>query len=125
MAHIPGPWEYVRQWTRWGTDWPVWDIRCNVDGSRATNAQTLTVAAGTQLTIREVYHEGPMQYYIVKVPEGEMAATWDEDREAWFKMGADDLVAQILCLFWSNWLKREAQATLPKALTMRRIPVAN
>jgi hypothetical protein len=70
------------------------DIRCNINGFNATNAQTLTVAAGSTLTysVTEggvLYHPGPIQAYLAQVPRGRDAKGWRGDGRVWFKIHED------------------------------------
>lgn len=90
-------WEYVRQWTGYYTYDPVTtvltnDIRCNVDGTTAFAAGTLSVSAGSQLgfTVNpDIYHPGPLLVYLGKVPAGSTASNWDASGTAWFKIFED------------------------------------
>ena len=79
------PWTYVRQWTGYETNDPVTnvqslDIRCNVGGTTSAIGDGVsTVQAGTTIAFTSdpaIYHPGPAQVYLAKVPEGESAATW-------------------------------------------------
>ena len=58
------------------------DIRCNQMGVKASTA---TVAAGSQLgfmTNQAIYHAGPVQFYMAKVPAGSTVDSWDGSGEA-------------------------------------------
>lgn len=87
-------WQYVRQWTGYYTYDPVvdvtsLDIRCNVNGSTAFAAGTLSVAAGKVLGFTvdpDIYHPGTLIAYMAKVPSGKTAATWDGSGSVWFKV---------------------------------------
>lgn len=65
------------------------DIRCNKDGSKGGNAETLVVAAGSSLgftAVASISHPGTLQFYMAKVPDGSTAADWDGSGSVWFKV---------------------------------------
>lgn len=89
-------WQYVRQWSGYQSNGPVLDvtskdIRCNVRGDTNFAKGTLSVAAGSTVGFTSeppIYHPGPSQAYMAKVPAGSTAATWDGSGSVWFKVFA-------------------------------------
>jgi hypothetical protein len=52
----------------------------------------MTVATGSNIGFGlniKLTHIGVMEWYMVKVPEGHTAATWDRSVEVWFKIEKD------------------------------------
>ena len=86
-------WTNVRQYTTYYTNNPVTDvtsvdIRCNVGGS-TISTNTTTVNAGDTIGFTanpSIYHPGPAQVYMAKVPSGANVATWDGSGSVWFKI---------------------------------------
>jgi len=67
------------------------DIRCNVKGDSIFAPGTLSVTAGSTVGFTSdppIYHPGPLQAYMAKVPAGSTAATWDGSGSVWFKIFA-------------------------------------
>jgi hypothetical protein len=103
-------WQYVRDWTGSYTYVPVTDvtstdIRCNVDGDKNFASGTLSVAAGQNLGFTvdpDIYHPGPLQAYMAKVPSGSTAANWDGDATAWFKIYHDLPTVGSSALIWPS-----------------------
>lgn len=91
-------WKYVRQWTGYYTNCPVTDIdsvdfRCGKDGTNGSSTETLSVPAGSTFGFTvggSIYHPGPAQLYMAKVPEGETASSWDGSGEVWFKVYGEE-----------------------------------
>ncbi|KAK3340008.1 glycoside hydrolase [Lasiosphaeria hispida] len=86
-------WQYVRKADNWQSNGFVGNvaseqIRCFQ--SAATPAQaTLNVTAGSTVTYGaapNVYHPGPMQFYLARVPDGESVSSWKGDGAVWFKI---------------------------------------
>ena len=84
-------WSHVRQAKNFQSNGFVGDvssvdIRCNqFPGAKA---QTASVNAGGTLgfqTNQAIYHAGPVQFYMAKVPEGSTIDSWDGAGEVWFK----------------------------------------
>lgn len=88
-----GAWEYVRQADNYQSNGFVGDVstpqmRCFQTAGSASKA-TYTVAAGSAVTYNaapNVYHPGPMAFYLAKVPAGETIDTFDGAGEVWFKI---------------------------------------
>ncbi|KAK3395324.1 glycosyl hydrolase family 61-domain-containing protein [Sordaria brevicollis] len=81
-------WKYIRQHTNYNspvTDLKSNDLRCNV-GASANGVETLTVAAGSQITFKTdtpVYHQGPTSIYLSKAP-GSLSSY--DGSGGWFKI---------------------------------------
>lgn len=66
-------------------------IRCNEDPARPI-AKTLTVQAGNVVgfyTDSAISHQGPLLFYMAKVPAGASAASWNGTGAVWFKVFED------------------------------------
>jgi len=83
--------QYIRPNTNYNspvTDLTSTDLRCNV-GATGAATQILTVKAGDAFSITSdvaVYHDGPLSFYMAKVPAGQTAATFDGSGKVWFKI---------------------------------------
>ena len=70
------------------TDVKSADFRC-YDSATGATAQTITVAAGSQLGIacdQTIYHPGVVNVYMAKAPSGTDVANWDGSGTVWFKV---------------------------------------
>ncbi|EPS42243.1 hypothetical protein H072_3775 [Dactylellina haptotyla CBS 200.50] len=85
------PYLYFRTNTNYNspvTDLTSTDLRCNVGALTGGSTSTYTVAAGTKVTLgldTAVYHQGPVIFYMGKVPSGATAQSWDGSGVNWFK----------------------------------------
>ncbi|KAK3684155.1 glycoside hydrolase [Podospora appendiculata] len=86
-------WQYVRKADNFRDNGFVGNvaseqIRCFQ--STLTGAQaTLNVTAGSSVTYGaspSIYHPGPMQFYLARVPDGQDVSTWKGDGAVWFKV---------------------------------------
>jgi len=118
-------WEYVRAWTGDYTFQPVTDvtsidIRCNVNGTvSGASTSTLSVAAGEILGFTanpDIYHPGPLQAYMAKVPSGTTASAWDGSGEVWFKIFGQGPGFTSSALTWASMDATTVSFTLPKSL---------
>lgn len=119
---VEGQWLNVRKTTHWQNNGFVGDvksegIRCDqLAGSTAT---TMSVAAGSTvgLTVSpNIYHPGPVQFYLAKVPDGQTAASWDGSGEVWFKIYGEQPVFGGQQLTWASTNKAEITVTIPKCI---------
>jgi len=118
-----GAWVDTRQWTGYYTNDPVTDvtsldIRCNVGGSSA-KAGTAYVPAGSTVGFQAsqaIYHPGPVQAYLAKVPSGQTAATWDGSGSVWFKIftQAPGGLGSSSGLTWANDGQAQVNFAIPK-----------
>lgn len=86
-------WQYVRRADNWQNNGFVGNV--NSDEIRCFQAThqgapgTLTVAAGSTVTYGaapNVYHPGPMAFYMARVPDGESVSSWKGEGAVWFKI---------------------------------------
>ena len=116
-----GEWVNVRKTTHFQNNGFVGDvtsagIRCDQTGVQG--AKTINVTAGTNVGFASnpsVYHPGPAQIYLAKVPEGETAATWDGSGEAWFKIYQEQPTFGNP-LTWPSSSKSVITAPIPKCI---------
>ncbi|TVY73193.1 putative endo-beta-1,4-glucanase D [Lachnellula suecica] len=113
-------WQYVRQWTGYQTNDPVTDvtstdIRCNV-GASTKSVSTMSVAAGSTVGFTaapDIYHPGPLQAYMAKVPAGQTAATFDGSGAVWFKIYEQGPVFGGSALTWPSNGATTVSFTIP------------
>jgi len=85
--------QYIRPNTNYNSpviDLTSNDLRCNV-GATGTGTQIISVKAGDAFSLTTdvaVYHQGPLSFYMAKVPTGQTAATFDGSGKVWFKITA-------------------------------------
>lgn len=85
------------------TDVNSQQIRCYTNGVRGVN--TLSVAAGSSVTFKSaptIFHQGPLQFYLAKVPSGQDINSWDGSGNVWFKIYADQMSMQNGQASWPN-----------------------
>ncbi|KAJ6588050.1 glycoside hydrolase [Mycena capillaripes] len=89
-------WQYVRQTNNWQTFYPVTnasspDLRCYTSAESGT-ASTISVAAGSTVGFTvdgippNIYHDGVLNVYMAKAPNGTDVASWDGSGSVWFKI---------------------------------------
>jgi hypothetical protein len=79
-------------------------IRCYTTSGK-TAPQIQKVAAGGSVTFTaspNIFHPGPLQFYMAKVPEGQTAATWDGSGKVWFKTYAEQATIANGQLSWGS-----------------------
>ena len=89
-----GDWVNVRRTKNWQNNGPVenvqsQDIRCFELSPGSSGAQTANVPAGATIGFKanpNIYHPGPLAFYLAKVPAGQTAASWDGSGSVWFKI---------------------------------------
>jgi hypothetical protein len=78
----------------------------------------MTVAAGSTIGFtsnQNIFHPGPIQFYLAKVPDGKTAATWDGSGEVWFKIyGEQPKFGSTLT--WTSENTAKVTVTLPKCI---------
>ncbi|KAJ6259754.1 Endoglucanase-4 [Drechslerella dactyloides] len=83
------PYQYFRTNTNYNspvTDTTSTDMRCNVGALTGGSTGTYTVSAGTSVTLgldTAVYHNGPILFYLGRVPSGQTAQSWDGSGTNW------------------------------------------
>lgn len=88
-----GDWAQVRRADNWQNNGFVGDvnsaqIRCFQSSPSAASA-SLNVTAGSTVTYSaapNVYHPGPMAFYLARVPDGQSISSWNGDGAVWFKV---------------------------------------
>ncbi|KAG7285605.1 hypothetical protein NEMBOFW57_010234 [Staphylotrichum longicolle] len=86
-------WAQVRRADNWQNNGFVGDvnsaqIRC-FQSSPAAASSSLNVTAGSSVTYSaapNVYHPGPMAFYLARVPDGQSINSWNGDGAVWFKV---------------------------------------
>jgi hypothetical protein len=86
-------WAQVRRADNWQNNGFVGDvnsaqIRC-FQSSPAAASSSLNVTAGSTVTYSaapNVYHPGPMAFYLARVPDGQSVNSWNGDGAVWFKV---------------------------------------
>ena len=65
----------------------------------------MSVAAGSSVGFKanpNIFHPGPLQFYMAKVPTGQNAATWDGSGQVWFKIYAEQAKVSGGQLSWES-----------------------
>lgn len=118
-----GDWVTIRRTKNWQNNGPVEnvqspDIRCN-ELSPGTGSQTVDVAAGSTIAFQanpNIYHPGPLAFYIAKVPAGQTASTFDGSGNVWVKLWHEQPKLSSSSMTWtSNGLTRPS-VQIPKCL---------
>ncbi|KAL5119494.1 hypothetical protein ACEQ8H_002559 [Pleosporales sp. CAS-2024a] len=116
-------WSTVRQTVNFQSNAGLSDVtseqlRCyTTGGQRAPQIQT--VAAGGSVTFRAepaIFHPGPLQFYMAKVPGGQTAATWDGAGSVWFKIYGEEGSIANGQISWPSLNKATLTANIPKSL---------
>ncbi|ORY08736.1 glycosyl hydrolase family 61-domain-containing protein [Clohesyomyces aquaticus] len=116
-------WQYVRTTVNFQSNAGLSDvtsdqIRCYTSGTKAASG-TQTVAAGGSVGFKaspNIFHPGPLQFYMAKVPEGQSASTWDGKGQVWFKIYAEQAQKGGSGLSWASLNKGTVSVTIPKAV---------
>nr|QDV60872.1 LPMO9H [Malbranchea cinnamomea] len=120
---VTGEWEYVRQTENHYSNAPVTDvsseaIRCYENPGRPA-AKTLSVAAGSTVGFTvspSIYHPGPLQFYMARVPDGQTADSWDGSGQVWFKIFEQGPQIDPSGLTWPSDGLSQVQVTIPSSL---------
>ncbi|KAK3217442.1 hypothetical protein GRF29_1g3100281, partial [Pseudopithomyces chartarum] len=115
------PWQYVRQTDNFQSNGPVTDVsstlvRCYTSNNNR-GVSTMSVAAGSSVVFKAgqaVFHPGPIQFYLAKVPAGQTAATWDGSGNVWFKIYAEKAQSANGQLSWASLNQASFPVTIPK-----------
>jgi len=118
-----GDWQYVRQTTNYQSNAGLSDvtsdqIRCYQAGTQGAKS-SMTVAAGSSVSFKaspNIFHPGPLQFYMAKVPSGQDLSTWDGKGEVWFKIYAEQAISSGGQLSWASLNKGTVSTTVPKSL---------
>lgn len=66
---------------------------------------TTSVAAGGSVTFKaspNIFHPGPLQFYMAKVPSGKTAKDWDGSGQVWFKIYSEKATSSGNGLTWAS-----------------------
>ncbi|KAF2192557.1 lytic polysaccharide monooxygenase [Zopfia rhizophila CBS 207.26] len=114
-------WQYVRQTVNYQSNAGLSDvssdqIRCYTSGGKS--AQTMSVAAGSSVGFKanpNIFHPGPLQFYMAKVPEGQSASSWDGKGNVWFKIYSEKASSSGGQLSWASLNKGSVSVTIPRS----------
>ncbi|CAK7200789.1 hypothetical protein SEUCBS139899_003488 [Sporothrix eucalyptigena] len=119
-----GDWVAVRKTVNWQNNGPVTDvtsddIRCFELSPGTGAAQTVNVTAGSSIAFQanpDIYHPGPLAFYMAKAPAGQTAATFDGSGAVWFKIYEEQPNFGGQALTWSSNGLKTPSVTIPKCL---------
>ncbi|KAF3045546.1 hypothetical protein E8E12_009659 [Didymella heteroderae] len=115
-------WSSVRTTANHYSNGPVTDvsslaIRCYELNPGTGASSTTSVAAGGSVSFKvtpNIFHQGPLQFYMAKVPSGKTAANWDGSGNVWFKIYAEKANVANGQLTWNSLNAATASVTIPK-----------
>ncbi|KAL2116280.1 hypothetical protein VTJ04DRAFT_8447 [Mycothermus thermophilus] len=118
-----GDWQYVRRADNWQDNGFVGNvnspqIRCFQSRHQAAPA-TLNVTAGSTVTYYanpNVYHPGPMAFYMARVPDGQDINSWTGEGAVWFKIYHEQPTGLGQQLRWSSDGKNSFQVQIPRCI---------
>ncbi|KAF3931372.1 Endoglucanase-4 [Dactylellina cionopaga] len=101
--------QYVRLTTNHYSSSPVTDVTstqmtCYVDASNPVTS-TASVNAGDTIGFTaspNVYHPGPLLFYMAKVPDGQTTASFDGSGAVWFKIYQNDATITSSSISWPS-----------------------
>lgn len=116
-----GDWQSVRQTVNFQSNAGLSNvdseqIRCYTSGTRSASLTT-SVAAGSSVTFKaspNIFHPGPLQFYMAKVPSGKTAKDWDGSGQVWFKIYSEQATVGGNGLTWPSLNKGSVSVTIPK-----------
>ncbi|KAK6538697.1 hypothetical protein TWF694_010271 [Orbilia ellipsospora] len=114
--------QYVRLTTNHYSSSPVTDVTssdmtCYADPSHPSTS-TATVAAGSVVGFTvspDVYHPGPLLFYMAKVPSGQTAASFDGSGSVWFKIYQNDATITSSSISWPSGMTT-VSVTIPSCI---------
>jgi len=115
--------QYVRLTTNHYSSSPVTDVTssdmtCYADPSHPVTS-TATVAAGSVVGFTvapDVYHPGPLLFYMAKVPAGQTAASFDGSGSVWFKVYQNAATITSSSISWPSGMTT-VSVTIPACLS--------
>lgn len=93
-----------------------------ITGATGSGVETTSVAAGSTVSFTldiAVYHQGPVMWYLGKVPSGQTADSWDGSGTNWFKIaevGPDFSTGTGGAATWPLARKKSPPPSLPPSL---------
>ncbi|OAA61090.1 Glycoside hydrolase, family 61 [Niveomyces insectorum RCEF 264] len=123
-AKNTGDWIAVRKTKNWQNNGPVTDvtspdIRCYELDPGTPASLTANVTAGSSVGFQanpDIYHPGPLAFYLAKVPAGQTAASFDGAGAVWFKIYEEQPTFGGQALTWSSNGLKTPSVTIPKCL---------
>jgi hypothetical protein len=94
-------------------------LRCYelTPGTGASGIQTVSAGSTVSFTIDpDIFHPGPLSFYMAKVPSGQTAATFTGDGSVWFKIWEEHPTFTTDGMVWSSNGLTEATVTIPSCL---------
>ncbi|KAF2643469.1 hypothetical protein P280DRAFT_447099 [Massarina eburnea CBS 473.64] len=115
-------WSAVRQTVNYQSNAGLSDvtssqIRCYTSGTTGASA-TQSVAAGSSVSFKaspNIFHQGPLQFYMAKVPSGQTAATWDGSGNVWFKIYSEPAKVSNGALSWASLNAGTVSVNIPSS----------
>ncbi|KAF2834759.1 lytic polysaccharide monooxygenase [Patellaria atrata CBS 101060] len=115
-------WQYVRQTLNYQSNAGVTDvnsqaIRC-YQGAGGKSASTQTVAAGSSVGFKanpNIFHPGPLQFYMAKVPSGQSISSWDGSGNVWFKIASQGPTISGGQMNWPSLNAGSVSVTIPSS----------
>ncbi|OAL56694.1 hypothetical protein IQ07DRAFT_495634 [Pyrenochaeta sp. DS3sAY3a] len=91
-------------------------IRCyTTANTRAPSVRSVAAGSSVGFTASpNIFHQGPLLFYLAKVPDGETAATWAGTGNVWFKIFEEKAQSQNGGLSWASLNKGSVSVTIPK-----------
>jgi hypothetical protein len=119
--------EYIRE-INWNLrDGPELDVlgpnmtcnRMNADTFQDLGTRVLDVAAGSTIEFSgytNIFHPGPLQFWLAKAPQGQKVEDFDGSGDAWFKIYSDEPTVVDERLTWPNLDKNAVSVKIPECL---------
>ncbi|KAF1941548.1 hypothetical protein EJ02DRAFT_347565, partial [Clathrospora elynae] len=92
-------------------------IRCYTTTGSQEAPVIQSVAAGSSVSFTSapaIFHPGPLQFYLAKVPDSQTATTWDGSGNVWFKIYAEPAIISGGQISWASLNKGSVGVTIPK-----------
>ncbi|KAH7127008.1 glycosyl hydrolase family 61-domain-containing protein [Dendryphion nanum] len=113
-------WQYVRTTANAQSNAGLSDvtssqIRCYTTSNKGVQSQS--VAAGSSVSFKaspNIFHPGPLQFYLAKAPAGTSLDSWDGSGQVWFKIYAEKATVSGGQLSWGSLNKGSVSVTIPK-----------
>lgn len=98
------------------------NITCNrmdADPFQDMGTKVLDVKAGSTIEFSgstKIFHQGPLQFWLAKAPEGQNVKDFDGSGDAWFKIYSDEPTVIEEHLTWPNWDKDTLSIKIPECI---------
>ncbi|EWC43726.1 hypothetical protein DRE_07386 [Drechslerella stenobrocha 248] len=115
-------WQYVKRTENRYSNAPITDVntlqmRCYKDPSGPV-ASTANVAAGSTVGFKvspDIFHPGPLLFYLAKVPAGKTAANFEGDGAVWFKIWQNNPTITSSAITWPSG-QTSVSVTIPRCI---------